>query len=308
MGEPGAEGIWAELTSDVAEQLARRYRVDSTQAAIMISENWRKQPRLVAAVSEATSAAEVRRLRVYRTAVAAVKRDTYQRLRRYRAEPAAFDDALAALSALEPGTSGDELAGRLEAVAAAHVSTEERLPHWDQFLAVLLAALDGEETGPGGRTVVDVGCGVLPLLLPVPELASRGVTGYWALDKDEHAEAALRAYAALRADAWLRPAVWNVTDGWGPLLEAGLPADCDVGLLLKVVPVVARQSPDLLPVLAGAPAGRLLISGSRIAMAKRQDIERRERRVVQRFCADHGLAEVGDYRTDDEFFLLTERR
>jgi len=59
-------------------------------------------------------------------------------------------------------------------------------------------------------------------------------------------------------------------------IRVGLPARCDLGLLLKVVPVVRRQSPELLPVLAAIPADRLVISGCRNAMAKRRDIERRE--------------------------------
>ena len=76
-----------------------------------------------------------------------------------------------------------------------------------------------------------------------------GVREYWALDKDPRAIAAAREYARVRADKRLRPVQWNIADGWQAVFAAGLPARCDLGLLLKVVPVVGRQSPELLRVL-----------------------------------------------------------
>jgi 16S rRNA (guanine(1405)-N(7))-methyltransferase len=206
-----------------------------------------------------------------------------------------------ALAGLAPGSPRHLITERVTAVAAAHVSTAERLPHLDGFVAALTAAAGAFET------VVDAGCGVLPLLFPLDAPACAGVREYWALDKDPRAIAAAREYARIRADQRLRPVQWNIADGWQAVFAAGLPARCDLGLLLKVVPVVGRQSPELLRVLAAIPADRLVISGCRSAMTKRRDIERRETRELKRFCAEHALTEIGRFRTADEICLVVER-
>jgi hypothetical protein len=299
--QPAADDLLAGLAADFADQVARRYRIDRADAAAMILAEWRCQPRLVAAAAGASSPGEVRRLRLYRDAAAATKRDIYHRLRRYRAAGTAFDDAVQALAGMPPDAPPDLIAERVTAVAAAHVSTAERLPHLDEFVAELTAAAGTFET------VIDAGCGVLPLLSPLGSPAGPGVREYWALDKDFRAITAVREYARVRADQRIRPVHWNIADGWQPVFAAGLPARCDLGLLLKVVPAVRRQAPALLQILAAIPAGRLVISGSRTALAKRRDIERRETRELQRFCAEHALTEIGRFRTADEVCLVVER-
>jgi len=299
--QPVPDDLLGRLAADFADQVTARYRIDRADAVAMILADWQGRPRLVAAAAAASSPAEVRRLRIYQDAAAATKRDIYRRLRRYRADGTAFDVAVRALATLAPGCPPDLLAGRVTAIAAAHVSTAERLPHLGEFLAALTAAAGAFET------VVDAGCGVLPLLFPLDSDASAGVREYWAMDKDQRAITALREYARVRADQRIRPLHWNIADGWQPAFDAGLPTRCDLGLLLKVVPVVRRQDPALLRGLAAIPADRLVISGSRTAMAKRRDIERRETRELQRFCAEHALTEIGRFRTADEVCLVVQR-
>jgi 16S rRNA (guanine(1405)-N(7))-methyltransferase len=101
--------------------------------------------------------------------------------------------------------------------------------------------------------------------------------------------------------------VWDAAERWTAAFDRGLPDRCDVGLLLKVVPVVARRSPALLPTLAETPADRLVVSGSRVAMTRHQDIERREVALLRRFFAAHGLVETAAFRTADEVGFLVER-
>ncbi|MFI9640473.1 hypothetical protein ACIG87_10450 [Micromonospora sp. NPDC051925] len=301
MPEQG-EQILAELAVELAGDVVRRYRIDEARAVEVILDEWRRNPKLLAVVASAGSAKEAQRTRVYKDAATLTKKTIYNRLRAYRSEPAAFDTALRNLVELPGDASAQQVEEAATAIAAAHVSTAERLGHRAEFLRVLEAA-----NPPGSRVVVDAGAGVLPTLLGADWLHGQGITQYWAPDKDARAVAAVEAYAARLPAGLVRPAQWNVADGWEALHRLGLPATCDVAWLLKVVPVVLRQEPQLAPVLAAAPAARILISGSRVAMAKRQNIEARERRVVQRFCADHGLRVVDEHVTDDEFFLLAER-
>ena len=189
------------------------------------------------------------RLRIYRDAAAAAKRDIYYRLRRYRAAETAFDDAVQALAGLAPGSPRHLITERVTAVAAAHVSTAERLPHLDGFVAALTAAAGAFETVVNARLPVSCRC--------CSRSTGRraGVREYWALDKDPRAIAAAREYA--RDPRGPAPPAGPVEHRrrLAGRVAAGLPARCDLGLLLKVVPVVGRrQSPELLRVLAAIPA------------------------------------------------------
>src|SRR5262249_32011649 len=151
------------------------------------------------------------------------------RLRRYRPDDDAAARGMFELDAITRDAPPDLLAERARAVAAAHVSTAERMPHLSEFLDAL-RPLIGTAT-----SVVDVGCGVFPLVLPTAE----GVRVHWALDRDRRAIELLGAYARLRDDGRVRPPAWDLAEGWGAAFERGLPPRCDVALLLKVVPVVA---------------------------------------------------------------------
>jgi len=294
--------ILEELAADLARDVVRRYRIDEGRAVEVILDEWSRNLRLLAVTASAGSAKEAQRTRVYKDAVTAIKRTIYSRLRAYRSEPAAFDEALQTLVGLPEDSSPQQVEEAATAIAAAHVSTAERLGHRQDFLRVLEAA-----SPPGSPVVVDVGAGVLPTLLGAGWLDRQGVTQYWGPDKDAKAVAAVQAYAARLPRGLVRPVQWTVAEGWDALHRRGLPETCDVAWMLKVVPVVLRQEPQLAGVLASAPAPRLLISGSRVAMAKRQNIEARERRVVQRFCTDHGLRIIDEHATDDEFFLVADR-
>jgi Ribosomal RNA methyltransferase (FmrO) len=288
------------LAEGLADEVVRRYRVTRDDAVELILEEWGRRPALAAAIEAANRPEDLRRLRVYRDAADAAKKAIYHHLRRYRQTPATSDVALAALADLDAAAPLLERKQRLSAVAAEHTSTAERMTHLDEFL-IGLSSMMGSP-----RTIVDVGSGVFPVILPLDDdLAA--VEEYWALDKDGTAVEALGQYARIRADGRLRPLSWDMADGWQAAHVKGLPECCDVGLLLKVVPVVARRSPELLAVLAETPAKRLVVSGSRTAMAKRQDIEWRESKLLRRFFGTYGFVELERFRTSDELLYLVTR-
>ena len=159
---------------------------------------------------------------------------------------------------------------------------------------------------PLGATVLDVGGGVLPLLLGAPWLAER-VGSWWVLDRDQKSVQAVETYASRLPSGLLHGVRWQLRDGWDAAHASGVPTTAAVALLLKVVPVVARQEQAMLPRLAATPVPRLVVSGSRVALAKRQDIETREQRVVRRWLQDNDLVGIGEYRTADEFLVVAER-
>ena len=301
MNEAPANGLLAELAEDLADAVVHRYQVGHDEAMTAILDEWSRRPALLEVAGKATRPEEVKRTRAYRDAAATAKKNIYYRLRRYRPDLATTEGTLAALARLEAGSPASLRDAAIREVAAGHVSTAERLPHVTEFFE-RLAAMAGVP-----QTIVDVGCGVLPVLVPLDD-TMRATREYWALDKDPAAMKALREYARIRADGRVRPIEWNLAQGWAAAHDAGLPRSSELGLLLKVVPVVARQSSAELAVLAQTPAERLVVSGSRTAMAKRQEIERRETRILRRFFADHGLTEIDSFRTPDEVVFLVQRQ
>jgi Ribosomal RNA methyltransferase (FmrO) len=292
--------LLAELADDLAQSIVHRYQVDHAEAVTAILAEWSRRPDLLDVAGKVTRPEEVKRTRVYRDAAVAVKKDLYYRLRRYRPDLATVDRGVAALSRQAPRSSAGEMEAVIREVAAGHVSTAERMPHLTEFFERLVAMTGVPET------IVDVGCGVLPVLVPL-DSTMRGTREYWALDNDRTAIGAVREYVRVRADNRVRPVEWSVNQGWAAAHDSGLPGLSEVGFLLKVVPVVARQSSALLGVLAQTPAERLVISGSRVSMVKRQDIDRRETRLLRRFFKDYGLSELGSFRTPDEVVFLVQR-
>lgn len=297
---PALLPLLAKLAEDLADQVVHRYRVSRDEATSAIIADWSCRLALLDVAAKATGLEQVKRTRVYREAAAAVKKDLYYSLRRYHPEHAAADAGLAMLARLDASSPASEQVAAIDKVAREHVSTAERLPHLAEFFDRLIAMVGVPET------IVDVGCGMFPLVVPLDGVM-RATREYWALEKDQAVVAAMREYARLRADDRVRPLEWGLALGWTAAHNAGLPERSDVGLLLKVVPVVARQSSTLLAVLTRTPAERLVISGSRVAMAKRLDIERRETHILQRFFADHELIELGSFKTPDEVVFLVRR-
>lgn len=292
--------LLVRLADDLAGSIVQRYRVSHDEAIAAILAEWSGRPALLDAARQAAGPDQVKRMRVYRDAAAAVKKDLYYNLRRYRRGPNEKDHGIAALARLDADSPAAEKAAAMNQVVSGHVSTAERLPHLSEFFERLIAMIDVPET------VVDVGCGVFPILVPL-DGAMHATREYWALEQDQAAVAAVREYARLRGDDRVRPIGWNLAQGWAAAHDAGLPESCEVGLLLKVVPVIARQSAGLVADLAQTPAERLVVSGSRIAMAKRQDIARRETRILRRFFDDHKLTELDSFMTEDEVVFLVQR-
>jgi 16S rRNA (guanine(1405)-N(7))-methyltransferase len=278
----------AAIVAAVIEQ----YRVDATTATRWVRDTLSRDPVFRRTVEAATSGEQVLRTRAYKDAATAAKRHVYYALRTYR--PAGTDGAsLARLHELEPGGDPGVLASTARAIAECHRSTAERIPWLAEFYTALLAAVGNPQS------ILDVGCGVQPLLFPFDDCGS--VQRYVALDKDPQAVDVLQAYARARADRKLTPQVWDLAQGW----PVGL-GPFDVALLLKLVGVVERQDREALAILAETPAPRWIVTGSKLALAKQRNIERRERSTLQRFVEQAGRHVIGEFDAGEEFALVVE--
>ena len=280
----------------IVAQVTRQYRLDAAAATALIREVLARDPAFRLAAEAAESGEKLVRTRAFKDASAAAKKHVYYSLRRYR-PPASEGEAAAALEQLRTlpaGGTADARDALARTVAAGHRSTAERLQSLDEFYSALFAAVGTP------RSILDVGCGVQPLLFPF-DGAGQCVERYLALDKDPQAAEAVEVYARARADGRLTAVRSDLSGGW--------PAECDefdVALMLKLISVVERQERELLDVLAHAPARRWVVSGSKVALAKQQDIERRERATLRRFLELAGRRVVGEFGAGEEFALVVE--
>ena len=290
------EPVLAQLAERLAQDAARRYRIGAEQARSRIECAWRSQPALRALARKTPSPRALARTRLYRQAAAQAKKDIYYHLRRYRSNA---DDFSAGLERLRRAATQAQCRAAREALARGHASTAERWPDLDGFL-------EGTQAAWGDcATLLDVGCGLMPLLFPFDRVGG-GLRRYVGCDRDARCMAAVNA-CGQGLGRVLSGHVWDIADGWAALeAQTGIQR-YDAAFLLKLVPVVARQQPRLLTTLAAVPASRLIVTGSRQALARRQDISRRERAVIRGFAQRHGLIVESEFETPSEVGLVMRK-
>jgi hypothetical protein len=280
-----AARVISQLASELAETIAKRYRIAVATARTLVLEEWANDRALWQQAAQEADPARI-----------------YYHLRRYRQDDPGLHDAterLRELAAAGVCAYDPRALAIRETVVASHVSTRERLDDLDAFWAALFALV------PEPTSILDLGCGVMPLLHPFegPGYATRE---YLALDRDTVAVGLVEAWGALVGNSRLRAQRWSLEDGFADIAgpEDGRFA---LALALKLVPVIARQEREHLALLRDVPARRLLVTGAKQAMVKRRSIDRREERVLRSFADDHGFSVLGTLDTPSELGLLLER-
>lgn len=299
---PAAKVI-AQLAGELAEVVAKRYRIDVETARTLIMEAWAGEPALWQQAAEEPDPARLARTRAYKQAADRAKTKIYYHLRRYRQDDPGLHDAaerLRGLAAAGIGIGDPQALAARDAVVRSHVSTRERQGDLEAFFAALF------ELVPAPSSILDLGCGVMPLLYPFTGTGS-STTTYVALDRDVVAVEVCDAWAGLVGEERLRARRWSLDEGFAGITGPEAGGTFALALALKLVPVVARQERERLSTLAAAPARRLLVTGAKQAMVKRRAIDRREERTLRAFADDHGLAIVGTLDTPSELGFLLER-
>jgi Ribosomal RNA methyltransferase (FmrO) len=288
------------LANAAAPDISALYRLDLEAAFRRLFETWSRNKVLIEALAREPDDQKLRRMRAYKDALNAARREIYFDLRRYKPDDSALLVATRELTDMPVRACPERVATLAEAIVASHASTAERLGHLEAFISALTGSIGA------ARSLVDVGGGMLPLLFPFAR-APR-LRRYSLLDRDPAAVRAVTAYAAWRGDNVLAARTWEIRDGWTAAVGSEWSTKFDVALMLKLVPVIARQSPELLPILASVPAHRLVVSGSRQALAKRRSIEARELSVLRDFARKYAFREIGHFDTEDEIALVLEAR
>lgn len=225
------------------------------------------------------AADELRRRRTEAEAVKQVKRRLHQAIGAYRPamrRAGTTTDPLAAVRAAWHGDLADPaFRAACREILATHASTRERLPSLDVFYARIW-----EATGGPPSSLLDLGCGVGPLALPWMGLPD--ATSVHAVDVDAAQLTMVGAFLALVG----QPHMVEAMD-----LAAHAPsAAAEVGLLLKLVPLLDRQDPAAATrLLAALRVERAVISFPRRSLGGRgKGMETRYRRRMATLAADLG--------------------
>jgi 16S rRNA (guanine(1405)-N(7))-methyltransferase len=289
------QDIIEELILEESAAIARRYRIDQDQAAERLRSEFDHNPKVKEMTAKASGTAAVRRTRRYRDIVTRIRKDIYYDLRRYVKAEDDLKQAVALLEEVAPNAPPDEIRNLAQRIVSSHESTRERMDELETFNASILEFLGD------AQTIVDVGCGVYPLVFPIQKGQS-----LLALDQDEMAIRAVRAWAQIRIDDHVEAIRWSLEAGWDSVSPLERDSTFDAALMLKLVPVVQRQNRELLGLLARIAAKRWIVTGSRIALAKKQNIERRERRALLNFARMANRRVVGEFSIETEFGLILD--
>jgi hypothetical protein len=290
------QDIIEELIYEESAAIARRYRIDQDQAADRLRSEFDDNPKIREIAEKASGSAAVRRTRYYRDLVTRIRKDIYYGLRRYVKAEDELKQSVLKLEMVDPDAPLHEIDNLVQRIVSSHESTRERIDQLDTFNASILKFIGN------AQTIIDVGCGVYPLVFPIREGQS-----LVALDQDEMAVRAVRAWSQLQNGCNVEVIHWSLEKGWGNILPLGGNSTFDVAFMFKLVPVVLRQNRELVHLLAQVPAGRWIVTGSRIALAKKQNIERRERRTLMDFARNANRRVVAEFSVETEFGLVLDK-
>lgn len=286
------------LLDDLVAKTVTQYRVSLDDARRMIHDSFAANQELKQIVQTATSPDRLKRSRVYKQASSDAKRSVYYHLRSYKSGEADVSKLAEALRRLSPDAPKSQRESLIAALLASHAGTRERVGCANEFFDQLFAIADRPES------ILDVGCGLHPLMFPFDADWAQRLVQYVAVDNDAQSIECVESHGRLLGDGRVVALHGDLADGWDSVLMRAQRAQFDLALLMKLVPVVHRQQRDLLKVLYNTPARAWLVTGSTLSMTKHVSIERREKSVLRKFVEQSGREVKHEFTAGEEFAWL----
>jgi hypothetical protein len=293
-----------EVISSIVESAVKRYRVDTVTAADIVTGTISEYPAFLEYLQREMPVKNIMKTRLYDEVKTKSKRKIYYALRQYNKDREERETLTAELRSLQ--SAGHSVSGFSEEtprivshLARTHVSTRERMESPGSFYSRIFDYIDPPES------IVDVGCGLNPLIFPFDREGSR-VACYAALEKDTTCISALEVFSGLFERKILHPFQWDIKDGWKTLCRGIGVHRFQIAFLMKLVPVVSRLERRLLDILLDTPADTWVVTGSRTSMTKHIDIEKRERKIVRAFLSQSGKGVAAEFVTSDEFCFIAK--
>jgi len=265
-----------EIFEEDVQKILKNYKVDRKDLMLIVQNHLEKDAQLTKLLNEKTNSKDIFRSAVYKNFIKTLKKDIYYSLRKYYQT-----------------TPVDNTAKDL---AKTHVSTKERLPYLDSFNMQL------KEWAQDIDTIVDLGGGVYPLIFPFTNLPN--IKKYIWIDKDKTAAQAVIDFAKTLTNVELTVHEHPIAT-YPPEYYEYDPQHTLV-LMFKLIPVIWRQEESLIEYLVKFPAKKILITASKEAMTKKQNIERREDVTLNKFIARTNKTVMGKLDIENEFGYLLQ--
>lgn len=268
-----------DLVVILAADITNKYKISQEEVRDSLRVSLQNNQKLNKLALEAKNIKDIRKTREFRDFYKAFKKDIYYKLRRYK-EPLP-----------------DETIHDFDKAAASHVSTRERLKVLEFFNGFLNPRLKNVEY------ILDVGGGLFPLIF-APEAWTKIKNFVW-IDKDKESyEILLRFKEQMHLDKLVLLNI-NLNDvTWKDICSKTGTEKFDMALMLKLIPVIARQEKHLLGLLSKTPAKKLFITASKEAMVKKIDITKREDVILRKFIKLSGRAIEDTFDSENEFGYL----
>ena len=282
---PGLSETENEVIALLAAESASLYKMDES-VITEILEGELQTPKNVyfrSRINSVGSVKEAQRLSEYKAFKKSSRAKVYQKLRQYKQPDVNANELIAELIECPDGDI-DTVAGKLLEL---HVSTRERLREREEFIGAVKKVIRP------GSSAIDVGCGFSPLLFPAEFF--KGLSCYFAVDKDTEATETIRVFAKKRGIPNLLAYTWDISNGLSALSKLTGTDTYDIALMLKLIPVVSRTDQAAggndrsMQVLGDFPASRILATVNRESMTKHESIEKRELSILKQFARAFGL-------------------
>ena len=285
------------LDEDISKIL-KTYKIPAEEVEKVVSNNLDvnlKLRRLLEGKNE-----NVKRTGEYKDFIKKVRKEIYYKLRKYSFDKEGFEAQLTILrqgydkTTLDKKASENKLDGTpFEWFVQNHASTRERSLYIKEFNERLVNFIKED------KHILDLGGGLYPLTFPFSAL--NNLRQYTWVDKDKDSWNVLKEFCKTTDKPKIN--LYNELIGareWKEYLPNNT-NDFDTVLMLKLVPVIQRQEKDLLEILAKAPTKRFIVTGSKDAMTRNKDIEKRERHVCEKFITLTNRKVVGQFEIENEF-------
>ncbi len=259
-----------KFLGEQTQKIVKNYKISSEEVRQILKNELDRFPALKNEIAIAGNLKSIYRTHQYKNFIKKTKKDIYYQLRTYQTT--------------------------LKAPVDSHLSTKERKPFIDSFFQQLKPYF------ARSSYIIDLGGGMFPASIETGLF--NGFKEYVWLDKDKESFNKLNKYKDVQELKNL--ILYNQRFGkedWQHYLPKNV-GRFDLALMLKLVPVVHRQENGLLAWLAEVPAKLILITGSKEAMVKKENIENRERKVIKRFISGIQGEIIKELELPNEFGYL----
>jgi 16S rRNA (guanine(1405)-N(7))-methyltransferase len=288
------ERLEAEVKS-----ICKRYKIAPQTVRDILEQNFSKHPQLIQKILERHNYEDVTRFKAYKQVIKETKKQVYYSLRQYHQDKTQEKQRATQLTALlKTQASSEQINQAVTELLLTHVSTQERVEYYQAFYEQLFSLIEPP------TTIIDIGCGLHPLSYSFNN--TKKPMTYVAIDKDNTAIEYLKTFSSQVQPKWLRPICADIAQlDWLSYLNAEAKV-WDLAFMLKLIPVVHRQNNALFAKLAEVPARQILVTASTEAMTRKENIMRREDKVLREFIQVANKKVIAHFRIANEFGYLLE--